>query len=89
LYGVSDSNKDGLAYLIDTKLGYAKTGYKAVKGVHKGIMNAILDKPQLTITWKNGLKNLKKGNFEAASKDFKSLNEQVDRTSVKKVENPS
>lgn len=61
------------AYLISPKLGGIKTGYEIGKRAFKATMNSLLDKPQLTISLKKGIDNLKKGKFAEAEKQFNAL----------------
>lgn len=61
------------AYILHPSLGKAKLAYNVGKNTFKSLMNSMLDKPQLAITWKRGVDNLKKGNFQAAAKEFEDL----------------
>ena len=74
--GFGDLFQTASAYLIHPTIGKAATFYKAGKNVFKFTMNSLLDKPQLAITWKRGIDNLKKGRFASAQKDFEELKEQ-------------
>lgn len=71
--GWGDLAHNAMAYIIHPKLGIAKAGYSAAKNTFKELVNSLLDKPQLTISWKNGIESLKKGDFESANNSFKDL----------------
>jgi hypothetical protein len=71
--GFSDFAKTGIAYMLHPNLAKAKAGYDGVKSIYK----ALLDKPKLAITWDQGLKAAKKGNFLEAQNKFNLVNKQV------------
>lgn len=62
--GYSDLVQTGIGYLIHPKLAATKVGYQFVKDVYR----MLLDKPKLTITWDQGVKALKKGDYAQAEK---------------------
>jgi len=76
--GYYDLAKDAVAYVIHPKLGLAKTAYESAKSAYKWSTDALLDKPKLTLTWKSGIDNLKKGKFAEAEKDFNKLKSQTE-----------
>jgi hypothetical protein len=67
--------KTATSYVIDPNLGHATGGYNVLKSSYKGIMNALLDKPKLSLVWKKGIDDLKKGDFKSAQKQFNELDE--------------
>jgi len=69
----------GLSYLLHPKLAMTKVGIGLAKGSYKALWEAILDKPQLSITWDKGIKSFEKGNFVEAEKQFKKLDQEVER----------
>ncbi len=76
--GWGDLAETAGAFIIHPTLGKAKIGIQAAKQTYKSIMNAMLDKPQIAVTWKRAVDDLKKGNFEAATKGFEALKEEVE-----------
>lgn len=76
--GYQELFNTGLAYVLHPKIAASKVGYDLVKGTYKTFMNSLLDKPQIGITFKKAIKELKKGDFEAAQKDFKILDEEIE-----------
>lgn len=71
--GFSDFAKTGLTYMLHPSLAKAKTGYDLTKAVYK----ALLDKPKLAITWDEGIRAAKKGNFSEAENKFSLINKEV------------
>ena len=67
------------AFIVHPTVGKAKLGYSYAKKTYNGLINAVLDKPQLTVTWKQAVEDLNKGNFAKADKGFKVLQKEVDR----------
>jgi hypothetical protein len=57
------------AYLVHPSLAKLKITGEIAKNLWK----SLLDKPQLSVTWKNGIDNFKKGNYKEAEKDFAKL----------------
>lgn len=76
--GFEDLFKTGLAYFLHPKIGAAKLGIDVAKKSYKGLINSLLDKPQLTIKFKKGLDNLKKGNFVEAEKELNALKGEIE-----------
>ncbi len=76
--GFEDLFKTGLAYFLHPKLGAIKLGTDIAKKSYKGLMNSLLDKPQLTVKFKKGLDNLKKGNFAEAEKEMAALKGEIE-----------
>jgi len=66
------------AFILHPTVGKAKLAYSAAKKAYNGLIDALLDKPQLTVTWKQAVDDLKKGNFAKADKGFKDLKGQVE-----------
>ena len=75
--GYNELFTTGLAYILHPELGTAKFGFDASKKTYKGIINTLIDKPQIGITWKEGIKDLKKGDFKSAEKKFNILNNEI------------
>ncbi len=73
------------AFILHPTLGKAKLGFEATKKGYKALVNAMLDKPQLAITWKRAVDELKAGDFKAAAKDFKVLEAEVEVLPKEKV----
>lgn len=73
-----DAVETGTAFLVHPFLGKGKLAYAAGKKLYKSAMNAMLDKPQLTVTWKKAIDNLKKGKFAEAEKQFEALRGEVE-----------
>jgi len=71
--GYSELGKTFMHYLIHPKLAAAKVGYNAVKSTYK----SLLDKPKLTITWDEGVKAFKKGDFKKAEQKFSILDKEL------------
>lgn len=86
--GFNDLYKTGMYYMLHPKLAFAKGGFELAKNVYKKIMNIIIDKPQLTFKWKDGIDALKKGNFAKAEKDFTELNKVVKPSEILGAEKP-
>jgi hypothetical protein len=75
--GLKDLFQTAAAYIVHPKLGHAKAGIDVTKKTYNAIKNALLDKPQLSITWKKAVDDLKKGNFSEAEKNFLMLDSEV------------
>lgn len=75
--GYTELYETGLSYVMHPKLGLAKTGYDILKSSYKGAVNALLDKPKLSITWKKAIDDLKAGNFSSAEKRFNTLHGEI------------
>jgi len=87
--GFEDLFKTGFAYFLHPKLGAAKFGLNVAKDSYKGLVNSLLDKPQLTVRFKKGLDNLKKGNFAEAEKELTALKGEIqipEKSTSQKVE---
>ena len=61
--------KTGGLTLLNPKLGAIKAGADGIKMVK----NAILDKPQYIVKWRNSIKDLKNGKFKSAEELIKEL----------------
>lgn len=61
-------------YVLHPNAGIVKGTYDLAKQSYKGLVNAMIDKPQLEVVWRRANKELKTGNFEAAQRDFKYIN---------------
>lgn len=84
--GYTDLAKTGLTYLVHPKLGGAKLAYDTIKGSYKAVANALLDKPQISITWDRGINAAKAGNFKVAEKEFNSVKQQIEKNEATRVE---
>lgn len=71
----SDLGSTALAYILHPKIAAGKLAYDVSKRTWDILKTALLDKPELAVKWEKGLKNLKKGNFAQAEKDFSELKE--------------
>lgn len=65
------------AFIIHPTVGKAKLTYSIGKNTYRSLMNALLDKPKLMISFENGIKNFKKGKFKEAEKNFNQLQSQI------------
>lgn len=86
--GYKELFNTGLAYILHPKIASLKVGVDAAKFGYKSLMNALLDKPQIGVTFKKAVKELKKGNFEAAQKDFKALQTETQLSPIDVTNNP-
>ena len=77
-------------YLIHPKLGATKVALSAAKKGWKLLMNSMLDKPQIAIKWRDAVKDLKKGDFKKAEKEFKALQGEIeiDQPKTKETKQP-
>jgi hypothetical protein len=75
--GFGDLVSTASAYILHPKLGVLKLAYGTVRDTFKAMVDAMLDKPQLTIAWKRGVDNLKAGKFEQANRDFQYLKDRI------------
>lgn len=73
--------KTGLGYVIKPVIGQTKLAIDLTKGTYKALMNSMLEKPKLAITWKKAVEDLKKGDFKASEKGFKTLEGEIQETS--------
>lgn len=71
--GFEDLYKTAAAYFINPIAGAAKTGSEITKNTYRWLMNSMLDSPQIGVTWKEGVKALKKGDFKTAEVKFNAL----------------
>ncbi len=71
--GYGDLAKTGMAYLLHPKLAIAKISAETAINAAKGIYIGVLDKPQLTVVWDDGLKALKQGRYAEAESKFSTL----------------
>jgi hypothetical protein len=77
--GFADLAKLAGTYLIHPKLAAGKLLLEHGKIAFQ----MLLDKPQLAVTWKSALDNLKSGKFEAATRDFTKLDNEVKDYAIK------
>lgn len=70
--------RTGLAYVLHPTIGSVKAGIDVTKFAYKTLINSMLDKPQIAFTFRRGVQNLKKGNFKAADRDFKTLKGEIE-----------
>lgn len=66
-------------YLIHPKAAAGKLALEH----GKVLWQMLLDKPQFSVTWKNGIDNFKKGNYKEAEKAFNSLNNDLEKANRK------
>lgn len=76
--------KTGSAYFLSPHIGHAKIAYDTARKGYRSLMNAMLDKPRISITFKEAVQDLKKGNFSQAEKKFEKLQEEIEMTEKKK-----
>lgn len=79
--GWQDLFQTGLGYVLHPKIGQVKAGIDATKYVYRGLLNSMLDKPQIGMNFKKAVMDLKKGDFKAADKEFKALHGQIETVS--------
>lgn len=75
--GFGNLAKTAGLYLIHPKAAGAKLLFE--HGKHG--LQMLLDKPKITLTWKNAIDDFKKGNYKEAEKGFKSVESNLDQTS--------
>ncbi len=80
--GFTDIAKTLMLYHIDPKIGYGKAALDASKYAYKSLMNSILDKPKLAITWKKAIDEVKRGHFEKAEKSLQSIDSEMKKAEV-------
>jgi len=83
--GWDDLFKTGISYLLHPTLGKTAATFNLVKNSYRSLMNSLLDKPQLTVKWDNAFRNLSKGNFAEAEKQFKELDSEVRKSDESKL----
>jgi hypothetical protein len=71
--GFGELAKTASLYLINKKVGAARTIGKSAKSLYQ----MLLDKPQLRVTWNNAISNLKNGNYKEAQKYFTQIDKAV------------
>jgi len=71
--GFTELASTGLAYILHPNLGYLKGGIGITKNAYKELWQMLLDKPKLAITWDEGVRAFKKGDFAIAEKKFDIL----------------
>lgn len=86
--GFEDLFKTGLSFFLHPKIGAVKLGLDVAKNSYKGLVNSFLDKPQLTVRFKKGLDNIKKGNFAEAEKELTALKGEIEITEKVKTPKP-
>lgn len=77
--GFGSLAKMAAAYLAHPSVAKTYAGIKFLKDATK----VLLDKPQLSITWKNALDSMKAGKYEKAEEQFSKLDSEVRRLSEK------
>jgi hypothetical protein len=75
--GLVDYAKLATGYLLKPIYGQGKLVVDISKGIYKTLMNFMLEKPKLAITWKNAVEDLKNGNFKASEKEFNKLEHEL------------
>ncbi len=66
------------AFILHPTLGKAKLGIQTAKRASNELMNSMLDKPKLSLSFQKAVKELKKGDFAASEKSFKKIIENQD-----------
>ena len=82
--GLTDFVETASLFVINPKLSMGKKALDFSKQGIKFLLNTVLDKPKLTIKWHDGVKNLMKGDFKGAEKDFAFLKTQTEEMSKAK-----
>ncbi len=77
--GYKDLATNAIGYIIHPKLGIGKSAYDIGKFISKKAWEALIDKPQLAVTWDKGIKEFKKGNFKEAEKSFNILTRDIEK----------
>jgi len=67
------------SYIINPSLAHGYAAYNLAKSA----MRSLIDKPELAITWKNGIDAFKKGNFQEAEKELKILDDRIKNVAEK------
>jgi hypothetical protein len=67
--GLGDLLKTGSAFLLHPSLAKAKVGIDYIKRIYQ----TLLDKPKLAFTWDKGIREMKKGNYKDAFRNFKLI----------------
>ncbi len=80
--GFKDLGETAFSFVLHPTLGKLKLGYEVAKDAYIKLWEAVLDKPQLAVTWDNGLKEFKKGNFANAEKAFNELKEKSEKIRI-------
>jgi hypothetical protein len=75
--GFKELAKTGVSFIFGKHVGVTRAGYSLIKAGLKKTLNAVLDKPQLAVTWKKAVEDLNKGKFSAAQKGFSKLSEEA------------
>lgn len=79
--GYKDLADTAMAYVLSPKAAALKFTHGKATGGWKYLRNLMLDKPSTTLVWKKGIDDLKKGNFDAATKSFKILDDEIKKES--------
>lgn len=69
--------KTGLSYVINPKLGYVRGALDAVKFGYRSLVNEMLHRPNIGITYRKGVRDLMKNDFEGATKQFDKLEKEI------------
>jgi hypothetical protein len=75
--GFDDLFKAGMGYIIHPNIGKTKAILDSLKYSYNGLLNAMLDKPKLGLTFRKAVDDLKKGDFKSAEQEFKIVNAEV------------
>lgn len=89
--GFKDLADIGLGYILHPAIAKTQIIGKSAKLIHRKIFEALLDKPQLAVTWDKGLKAFKKGDFKTAEQSFNKLKAEVEvlpKEAEKAIETP-
>jgi len=75
--GWDDMYKSLIVYATKKALFPYKVGWDVAKYSYKSLINAMLDKPQLAARFNRVIKNVKKGDFKAADREFKAIEPEI------------
>lgn len=75
--GFNDLFHSAKYFLIHPKVGALKASADLAKTSWKFLLNTMLDKPKIAISLKKAIDSLKRGNFVAAEKDFKTIQGEI------------
>lgn len=68
-----DAGQHAVTFFISPKLEAAKLSYDVYKGAKRAWFEMLLDKPQLSFKWDQGVKAMKKGDFKTAEKIYNEM----------------
>lgn len=77
--GFDDLFKVGMSYLVHPYAAITKGVATELKQGWKWLANSIIDKPELMISWRRGMDELKAGKFAQAERDLGFVNAEVEK----------